>query len=196
MIIRLSQVILKFLYKHLELSTEMKDIYQYGIEVTLSSALNIILVIGFSILIRDVLAGVIFLLLFIFMRSFTGGYHASTYFMCNSIMLLTFLTVCLLYRYLFQLDIDIHLYEILSLPNLIPIFVFAPVPNKHKKLSQSQKRVNHIVSVVVGTLLSIMAVILIQFKIKYGVLIVITISSISVMIIIGTLLQRRECYES
>lgn len=196
MIIRLSQIILKFIYKHLELSIEMKDIYQYGIEITLSSALNLILVIGFSILIQDIPAGVIFMLLFIFMRSFTGGYHASTYFKCNSIMLLTFLTVCLLYRNLFQLDVDMHIYEVLSLLNLIPIFVFAPVPNIHKKLSQNQKIFNHIVSIIISILLSITALVLIMFKIKYGVLIVITMSSISIMIIIGTLLQRRECHES
>lgn len=196
MIIRLSQVILEFIYKNLELSIEMKDIYQYGIEITLSSALNIILVISFSIIIQDVLSGVIFILLFIFMRSFTGGYHASTYFKCNSIMLLTFLTVCLLYRNLFQLDVDRHFYEILSLLNLIPIFVFAPVHNKHKPLSQIQKKVNHIVSMIISILLSITALVLIMFKIKYGILIVITMSSISFMIIIGILLQRRESYES
>lgn len=195
MIVRLSQVILNFIYKHSELPCEMNDIYQYGIEITLSSALNIMLVIGCSVLIRDVPTGVIFLLLFVSMRSFTGGYHASTYFRCNSIMLLTFLTVYLLYRNLCQLNIDIHIYEALLLLNLIPILLFAPVPNKHKKISQSQKRFNHIVSVIMGILLSLTAFILILFKIRYGVLIVMTISSISVMIIIESLLQRREYHE-
>ncbi len=195
MIVRLSQVILNFIYRHSELSREMNDIYQYGIEITLSSALNIMLVIGFSVLITDIPSGVIFLLLFVSMRSFTGGYHASTYFRCNSIMLLTFLTVYLLYRNLCQLNIDIHIYEALLLLNLMPILVFAPVPNKHKKLSQSQMRFNHIVSVIMGILLSLTAFILILFKIRYGVLIVMTISSISVMIIIESLLQRREYHE-
>lgn len=196
MIIQLSQVILKFVYKHLDLSPEMKDIYRYGIEVVLSSILNIILVLGASLLIRDFFAGAIFLLLFISLRSFTGGYHASTYFKCNSIMLITFLTVCLFYKKLCQLDVNIHIYEFLSLVNLIPIFVFAPVQNKHKQLSKKQKRANYIFSVIMSILLSISALFLIMYKIKYGVLIVITLSSISVMIIIGTLLQRRECYES
>ncbi len=92
MIARLATLILEFIYTHSDLSPDIKDIYQYGIEITLSSVMNIVLVIGFSLILGDITAGILFLLIFIFVRSFTGGYHAPTYFRCNALMLLTFLT--------------------------------------------------------------------------------------------------------
>ena len=81
----LSSLILDFIYGNSDLSSEIKDIYKYGIEITLSSVLNIVLVFGASIIIGDIIAGVMFLLIFVLLSSFTGGYHASTYLRCNSI---------------------------------------------------------------------------------------------------------------
>lgn len=75
----ISSKILSFISKFIEISPEMKDVYQYGIEITISSIFNIVLVLLCSLALGNVLAGIIYLFIFIFLRSFTGGYHPCLY---------------------------------------------------------------------------------------------------------------------
>ena len=52
MINKISRAILTFVYNYSELPPDMMDIYQYGIEITLSSILNILFVLICSLLIN------------------------------------------------------------------------------------------------------------------------------------------------
>lgn len=74
---------------------EVQDFYRYGIEISISSLLNIILVLLVGLLIGHLLESVVYLILFILIRSFTGGYHADTYFRCNLLMCTTFVLTVL-----------------------------------------------------------------------------------------------------
>ncbi len=69
--------------------SDVQDFYRYGIEISISSFLNIFLVLLLGIIINHIAESIIFLLLFILIRSFTGGYHADTYFRCNLLMCIT-----------------------------------------------------------------------------------------------------------
>lgn len=69
--------------------SDVQDFYRYGIEISISSLLNIVLVVIAGILIHHIIESIVFLSLFILIRSFTGGYHADTYFRCNLLMCIT-----------------------------------------------------------------------------------------------------------
>ena len=71
--------------------SDVQDFYRYGIEISISSLLNIVLVVIAGILIHHIIESIVFLTLFILIRSFTGGYHADTYFRCNLLMCTTFI---------------------------------------------------------------------------------------------------------
>ena len=75
--------------------SDVQDFYRYGIEISISSLLNIVLVVIAGILIHHIIESIVFLSLFILIRSFTGGYHADTYFRCNLLMCTTFILTAL-----------------------------------------------------------------------------------------------------
>ena len=88
---KISQIIVCFISRNMTIDDEeMLDVYKYGIEITLSSVLNFVLIIISSLILRDLSAGLIFMALFIFLRSYTGGYHAETYLRCNIAFVCTF----------------------------------------------------------------------------------------------------------
>lgn len=98
MINYISKMITNFFLQQESISEDEKEIYQYGVEITISSILNILFVLLLSILFRSLLSGIVFLMCFIYVRRYTGGYHAETYFRCNSALCITYIVVFLISR--------------------------------------------------------------------------------------------------
>lgn len=194
MITSLSLKITSFLENNMRIEPDMVDIYRYGIEVTLSSLLNIILVVIAGVLTNDILASITFLCVFILLRSFTGGYHATTYMRCNTIMVLTFLSVKAISIFLFHQSLCIKL--ILLFVFLLPVIVLAPVKNIHKVLSEQKRKSNRIFAIVTYITFAIISVVVIYNKLIYGSIIIATLISVSVMILIEIFMQRRGYHES
>lgn len=98
MIVKLSKLITKVLLNQKSISEKDIYIYQYGIEITISSLLNIALIVIVSLITNSLFSGLIFLSTFIILRQFTGGYHAESYFKCNTVFVSTYILVLLLSR--------------------------------------------------------------------------------------------------
>lgn len=192
MIERLSEYILKFISDNTDIDDNISEVYQYGIEITVSSILNILLVIFFGLITGDVIRSAVFLASFIPIRSYSGGYHANTYLRCNLIFVLTFLLVVLLSRISEALiGFNLIVYIILFAVSFLPIIIFAPVKNANKKLSVAMIKKSRILSVVLFLFSVLISMFLIFFKINYGIVMVMTVAAVSVMIIIEIFMQRR-----
>lgn len=89
----LSKIILNYLIKQevINNTSEDREFYQYGIEITISSLLNIILIVTLGTIFNAFFESLVFLLCFIIIRQFTGGYHAESYFKCNLSFCILFL---------------------------------------------------------------------------------------------------------
>lgn len=185
-----------FVCSHMKTSQDMIDVYSYGFEITISSILNIVLVSCCGIILGDVLAGFIYMFCLIFLRIFTGGYHATNYLRCNIAMVVSFLLTYALYRILIFFNTDIKVLEAILLVSGLPIVIFAPVKNVHKELSPSKRKKFQIISIIVYICLSILALTALLFKIKYGTLIIVTVMTVSVMILVEIFMQRRGFHES
>ncbi|MCM1061639.1 MAG: accessory gene regulator B family protein [Eubacterium sp.] len=192
----LSAKILSFISKFVEISPEAKDVYQYGIEITLSSMFNIILVALCSLVLGDILAGMIYLFIFIFLRSFTGGYHATTYLRCNITMVVTFIITFAMYKIIKHYALPLFICETIALVNLIPIIICAPVPNKHKPLTEAKRKRSYKLSILIASMLSLIGLILYTLEIPIGAMIIMTVTMVSVLIIIEIFMQRRGYHES
>ena len=193
MIVKLSQIITKFLDRNISIESDMIDIYQYGIEITLSSMLNITLVLLAAVLTGNIFTGIVFLAVFISLRSFTGGYHATTYVRCNTVMIITFIIVKVMSEWLFVQSTTIKLL-IVSIC-ILPVIIYAPVKNAHKELSESQRKSNYMISIVSYTIISAVSIVLLNCDIKYGSIIIATLTVISAMILIEVFMQRRGYHE-
>lgn len=190
-----SSHILNYVLCNLDISSEMKDAYQYGIEITVSSIFNTLLILICSLILGDVIAGLIYLFIFIFLRSFTGGYHATTYFRCNLTFVVTFIITFGLYKIITSFEMPFIVCEIIALLNLITIVVLSPVPNKYKPLTDEQRKRAFILSIVISSILSLSGLTLLMANISAGAIIIMTVTMVSVLMIIETIMQRRGYHE-
>ena len=90
----------EFLYRHCDLPVDCQDIYIYGSELFLSTSLSIISMLLISLVAGKPISGILFVLIFVGLRVFVGGFHAATYGTCflltNGVFLTAFLSSILL----------------------------------------------------------------------------------------------------
>lgn len=193
MIEKLAQKIYNYMSKHIQVDSELEDVYRYGIEVTISSILNICLVMIASVLLGNPLSGLSFLICFIMLRLFCGGYHANSYLKCNSLMVILFVVSHFGAKLLFHYNLtDYRLMSILLMLAFLPIYAFAPVKNKRKPLSERKAKKCRLLSIIIYILLSLLGLLLTSFGLLYGSIIIITFIEISVLILVEILMQRRH----
>lgn len=118
--------------------SDVQDFYRYGIEISISSFLNIFLVLLLGIIINHIAESIIFLLLFILIRSFTGGYHADTYFRCNLLMCITFILTALA-NCMFSNKLSLSIIIVLICVTELIVSVLGPIENKNKPIDDSKK---------------------------------------------------------
>ena len=189
---KISQRIVCFISRNMTIDDEeMLDVYKYGIEIALSSVLNFVLIIISSLILRDLSAGLIFMAVFIFLRSYTGGYHAETYLKCNIAFVCTFFLTFLIGRFLYSFNYGIYASGVMLVLSYIPIWFFSPVKNRHKFLSEEKIKRSRIISSVVYLLSAILAMVLCINDIWYGYLLAATDNAIAVLILIEIFMQKK-----
>ena len=193
MINHISKMITNFFLQQKSISEDEKEIYQYGVEITISSILNILLILLLSILVRSVLSGIVFLVCFIYVRRYTGGYHAETYFRCNSALCITYIIVFFISK---GVRVSNYVLLLFLLISFIIVIRYSPVNNIHKRLSEIEKKRYHYLAVTVYIIFSIIGFFIIEFNIFYGKIILLTLLSIALIIIIEIILQGRGIHES
>lgn len=196
MIAELSNCIIKSVSKSIDIDPEFYDYYKYGIEITISSIINISLILLFGLIIGSFLSAVCFLLCVIPLRQFCGGYHASTYFRCNSTFLLAFLIDYLIARMLALVNIPLNILETISLISVIPIILYAPVPNVHKSKNQVRDKKCHAISVILDVVISIISLLFFEANLFVSSLIITSQATVSILIILEIILQRRGIHET
>ena len=119
-------------------STEDKELYRYGIQQGLNILLNIITTIIIGALCGMIFPSIIFLLSYMPLRSFCGGYHAKTHMHCYICSIIMITGILLIAKYF---TFDIIVYEFLLLISLILIFLLAPIEDRNKALDKDEKRI-------------------------------------------------------
>ncbi len=194
MIQLLSKKILAFITKNTKIPIDETDVYKYGIEITISSVLNIVLIIILSLLLGNFVSGICFLFCFILLRQFTGGYHAESYFKCNLALGVSYVCISLISNVFSRLPI--HLLEGLLIAGCITVVLYAPVNNRHKQLTSKQKQQFKNISLIIYAVLGIVSVILKILNIYIWTVMALTLLLVSLMIIIEILMQKEGYHES
>lgn len=194
MIKKIAAQITKFICKGSDTSADMREVYQYGIELTLSTILNIFWIVLASVILSDIFSGLIFLAVFMIIRPFTGGYHAKTYFKCNVVFILAFLLVwCARWGISIISDVELsyRLLEAIVLLGLIPVIMYAPIENENKPIDRNKRRRCRIIANALYIITSLSALVIQFVNIKYGAMITLSLSAVSIMMIIETIKGRR-----
>ena len=194
MIASLAVKIFSFVKKNIS-STQVDEnsepVYLYGIELCISSILNILLIIVAGIFMTSFIESIVFLICFIPIRQYTGGYHAQNYFMCNTIFVLTFMVINALSQSTFHL-VDIKWAMLISVLTIMCVILLAPIKNPHKLISEKLRVKAKIISLILWTLFCLISICFISYGSLYGVVILYTLLSVAVLMIIGKLKEKGD----
>lgn len=133
------------------------ETYQYGLELIISSGINLLIMIGISFAFGQPLVVVPYLIGFIPQRIFAGGYHAKSHLFCILFNTFVYSISCLV-----ALNIEesaaILSSVIESCASFALVFLFAPVPAKNKPLSIEEKKRNRTIALILSGLLLVMCI--------------------------------------
>lgn len=161
----LAENITYILIKHNIVDTENREVYCYGLETLL---LNISLIVFFSlisILLNELIFLLGFMLFFIPVRIFAGGFHAEKSIVCFVLSLLLFTLSLLIFKYQPNIHKNI-LAVLLCLISVILILILAPFKNKNHTLSERQYKRNKIILSIIMALDFVAFYILISFDLS------------------------------
>lgn len=111
------------------------DVYVYGIEIILSTLVEIAVILSLATLFSEILEGVLFIGTFFSLRIFSGGYHAETYQKCFLVTTGAFLCVQIITKIACDLHLEIAIQILLLIAGAYIIF-YAPVLNKNQPISK------------------------------------------------------------
>ena len=103
---------------------EEYEIYQYGLEQLFTNLLNLVTLLVIGISIGMIWQGIIFVLAFMSMRKYAGGYHSTTPLRCYFLTNIVILSMLSVMKYM---EINIFIYWGLFIVSSIIILELSPV---------------------------------------------------------------------
>jgi len=179
----LAEKITDFFIKNNIIGVDDRPIYKYGSEIILSTMLGVILILIIGVLTKNITESVMFLLCFVSIRVFSGGYHANTYLKCNLIFIGVFILILIL-KNIVPNNIKIYIAVSLLAISGFVVALFSPVENKNKPLGNDEKIKNQKKSIFLSIIWTVIAIILLIFNIKLYIIIPITMFAIAISMIV------------
>lgn len=167
-----------------------RELYQYGVEITISSMLNIFLIVIIGFVTNSISESLLFLVCFIIMRSYTGGYHANSYFICNLLFCIAFITELIIYKFSHNC-ISVGAAILMCTPCVLILLIICPIESQNKPIIGKRKKLKAI-AVTLSLVFSIIGLILISLDYRYGVLIIYTVVLVTILAIVGYFKERRR----
>lgn len=183
------------LYRHCSLPAGHRAVYIYGSELLFSTSLSITSILLTSLLMNRLISGILFILIFVSLRVFVGGFHAMTYGRCflltNGIFLVT-----LGFSVLLQNCKPLISAQILIFASGI-IWALAPVRNNHHPLSEKiykkNKKIGRTLTIAEG--ITSISIYLLKMNPAICSISIASIAAVAVMMIIPKLTERRTTHE-
>lgn len=139
MLEKLSKRISSFFVAKSVIKRDEQELYDYCFEILLSTIVNLLIVLSIAIITNTFLYCICYVTTFMICRATVGGYHADTHFRCLLILLLAYGIYTALLLSLNHQSMSILSCSFIVISIFI-ILLFAPVEDKNKPLSRSEKK--------------------------------------------------------
>ena len=149
MIHSVALVIVDFFVSKDVIKEEEKEVCAYGMELIISGIISVALVLIIGLITGNTCYAVVYNIMMIVIRMYTGGYHADTHVGCNVCYCMAFLISIALLRGQMYIKNDITIWMVAMAGYLI-IVLNAPLEHHNKKLTMKQKQDYMIISSVLG----------------------------------------------
>ena len=121
------------------ISENDRKVYNYCFELLISESINILIVLVVAILSKQYVNIVVFLVAFLLLRKWAGGYHANTHYGCT-LILFSILMLFLISEVVFSYN-EKYILQFLNILASLPIIcLFAPVDNPNKPIKNEQRK--------------------------------------------------------
>ena len=185
----LAEDIAYLLIKNKIVDIEKRDIYVFGVEVLLLNLLNILTALLVSIITGTKLHFLAFILVFVPLRIFSGGYHAKTSEVCYLITTATYVLSVLCVKRFPGMYSSIPALIALSVL-IVPMILLAPIEHKNNSLSTYERKRNRLVSIALIAFDSLIFIALFLLSNSAATSIMIFMAINSVIMLIGSLANR------
>ena len=148
------------------LKQEDANIYRYGYMLVYEMILNIVIAFMIGLLLKSLGIVISFLLFFIPLRSFCGGWHIDKIWKCTVISNVFLILAVILEKHL-VVQINIYLLMLIFFAAVIMILPMAPVETKNKKISREEKVIYRKKICVIIALHTIIIIVLSFFNLRH-----------------------------
>jgi len=167
-----------------------KELYAYGLELAVGIIINILTTIFIGMIFGMILESMIFLLIYIPIRSYAGGYHATSNLKCYFLSCLLIIFVLLVISYIPDKSyINIVIGVIcVATPSIL---ILAPIEDYNKPIDEEERQVfKHKIRLILSFYI-VVAIICIGLKIKeIAVIIAIIMFILSTILFLGKVKNR------
>lgn len=183
MITGLAKIATDFFLKYGVIDSEDSEIYQYGNEIIISSILDLIIVFVMGVIFSALTNSLLFFATFLLLRSFSGGYHADSYWKCKIIFIINLALMLFLLANVDRLY-QINFMVLVLFFSILIVWKLAPIENEGKPLSEEDIRINSKRSKIISIILSIIIVTTYVFNRNVSLSLLLSFFSVSVGMII------------
>ena len=153
MIARLSKRMASFFVRNEVIKSEDEEVYEYGLQLLLSTVFNGILALVLAIISGTLWQCICYLAVFILIRKSAGGFHAKTHLGCCCI-----LAVVLSLFIVFIKFVPTYTYAAITVFAVVfsvsVILLFAPLEHENKPISDKDKKRLKKISIIYAILIS------------------------------------------
>lgn len=187
MVEKLANKILSILKKDNVIDDEIYEAYEYGMQIIIINIIGILISLIIGLLMSSVFETVIFLISFVVIRRYCGGYHTNALWKCLLTTGCMIISTLVINKY-FLLSKSICI--IISVIALMLFANFAPIENENKPLEDFLKIKNKILSLIILISQCIIGYVLLLFDIDIYNIIFISIAYIALFIFVSILKER------
>lgn len=164
------------------ITNEYYDVYVYGMELLLSFILSTFIILSIGLFSNNFVPTIEYLLIFIILRNFTGGYHAPTYLKCKIVSIFVYsMTIWAT----IHISVDMKGYITLGIIGYLTICYYVPIENPNKPLNVHERNKHKITSLILFTLFFCTSFIMNMCNIESDI-IFFTLFSVIILIVLHT----------
>jgi accessory gene regulator B len=188
MFFKASEVITEAMIQNHAIKTEDRELYRYGVQQSLLAIMNICTFILIGVVCKVFWQSVVFILAYIPLRHYAGGFHAKTPVRCYLYSIVLITAAFLAIRFIPWTNL---ICGIILLINLICVLILSPVESVNKRLDALEKKVYRKRSYLI-TIFEICFAFVCMFTCQYKLLVCLTMETtvISIMLIWGEIDNR------
>lgn len=173
------------------ISNKEKEIYEFCLEILLSTIINFAFVVVVSFICNKVFETLFYLVGFIPLRRYAGGYHAKNHFCCFCTLVVSY-SLFLILLFFIVSRINCSLIIIIQLSSLVFTFIFAPIENKNNPVTTQRKDSFRWKSRVVVLIDCFVCLCMLPLSLTYSLCIAIGTFTLSLSLIAAKLKEKAE----